>query len=136
MSDYAIIGLVFVGVVVGFGIPIYLGLILYRKYTKSAEVALGVILSSYPKYDEGTMYSVTFHTYYGFLAWATQTKLIFPFDPNNIEPTVNLLRSLLKYNFKWGFLAEGALFIPVLSYFEYRKNIKTLRTHQLTDKQK
>jgi len=132
MNDYAIIALVFVAVVVGLGLPVYLGLLLYRKYTKSAEAALGAILSSYPNHDKGSMYNVTFHTYYGFLAWATQTKLILPFDPHNIEPTAGILRALLKYNLKWGFLAKGAVLIPILSYFEYRSAIKILRIHQLT----
>jgi hypothetical protein len=129
-KEWILIILIVLGIGVGIGLPSYLGVIFYRKYNEWSVSALASILSSYPEPKNDTMYQITFHTYHGFLLWVTQTKHVILFNPDNIESTIGLLRALRKFTLKWGFFAYGALFIPILSFFEYRKDIKILQTHR------
>jgi hypothetical protein len=108
----------------------YLIIWFFAKYEFWADNALTSILSLYKQPDKGSMYQVTFHTYYGFIFQTTQTKHIISFDPQDVKPTIELLRALLKFNLKYALLGYMGIFVPVLSYFEYRKAIKALRVHQ------
>ena len=61
---------------------------------------------------------LTFHTYSGFLIFADQRKhdRVLPAEQARI-----LLNRMLKHNLTWGLLAYVALFHPIVSLIEYRK---------------
>ena len=132
MNNTLICILVVAGVALGLGLPAYLGILFYRKYQANAKSKLDSILASYHYVgNNDAAHQVIFHTYHGFLIWGTQIKHVIQFDPNNIEPVINQLNGLKSFNFKWGLFAYGALFIPVLTYFEYKKAIKTLHSYKI-----
>ncbi|MBI5777916.1 MAG: hypothetical protein HZA49_00475 [Planctomycetes bacterium] len=138
MNDKLLYALIILGVAAGFAIPAFLGAWLWDKYKKSCVFALNSILVGYhlpEKGNIGEIHRVTFHTYYGILLLWVQTEHIIPFDPANVEPTAELLWALLKFNLKRGTSIRLGVIMPILSYLEYRSAIKTLRIHQLTDKQ-
>jgi len=66
---------------------------------------------------------LTFHTYSGFLVHVTQRThdLVLPAAEARI-----VLNRMFKHNLTWGMFAYGALFIPILSYFEYRSQSRKI----------
>ena len=66
---------------------------------------------------------LTFHTYDGFLVHVTQRRhdLILPAAEARI-----VLKRMFRHNLTWGMFAYGALFIPILSYFEYRSQSRKI----------
>jgi hypothetical protein len=59
-----------------------------------------------------------FHTYSGLLIFVVQRThdVVLPADQAKI-----LLDRLFRHNLTWGLLAYGVLVIPILSYFEFRR---------------
>jgi hypothetical protein len=57
-----------------------------------------------------------FHTYHGFLAFFVQTEHRISAPP---EEALQLLWRLHRFNLTWGMFAAGAAFVPILSYFNY-----------------
>lgn len=66
-----------------------------------------------------------FHTYHGLLAFFVQTEHHVFAAPNDAEV---LLRRLHYFNLTWGMFAAGAFFIPILSYFNFRSQLKRIRS--------
>ena len=66
---------------------------------------------------------LTFHTYDGFLVHVTQRThdLVLPAAEARI-----VLGRMFKHNLTWGMFAYGALFIPILSWFEYRSQSRKI----------
>jgi len=64
---------------------------------------------------------LTFHTYSGLIIYFVQRRhdVVLPVDQGKI-----LLGRMLRYNCSWGLLSPGCVFIPFLSYFEYRAQMK------------
>jgi hypothetical protein len=60
--------------------------------------------------------AVLFHTYYGFLAFVVQAEHRFWARP---DEAWEALRRLHRFNLRWGLLAYGAFFIPLVSYVNY-----------------
>ena len=67
---------------------------------------------------------VQFHTYSGFFVYTVQTKhdLVIP---ELIAHAV--LKRFHRYNLIYGTIACGAVFVPILSYFELRRQRKSLK---------
>jgi hypothetical protein len=67
--------------------------------------------------------NLIFHTYSGFLVFFTQMRhdVVLPADQARI-----LLKRLLRHNLTWGLFAAGGVFVPILSYFEYRSQSKRI----------
>lgn len=66
---------------------------------------------------------LVYHTYYGFIAWLTQTPHHVALPPQDARI---LLGRLLRFNLMWGLVTYGALFIPplaILNYFAQRRSI-------------
>ena len=57
-----------------------------------------------------------FHTYHGLLVIVEQTEHSVSAPP---EEALKLLWRLHRFNLTWGLFAYGALLIPILSYFNY-----------------
>jgi hypothetical protein len=66
---------------------------------------------------------IKFHTYDGFLVWFTQTTHT-GYIRADLAP--ELLRRLHRYNLTYGLFSAGALFIPMLSYLNYRAQLKAV----------
>jgi hypothetical protein len=107
-------------IVVGFPTAVYL---LFRaicrpkmqgKFTRVYE---GITVARQP--FPGAVH-VVFHTYHGFLIYAHQVE-------HNVwampKDALLLLRRLHRFNVTHGFFAYGALFIPILSWFNYRSQV-------------
>ena len=70
---------------------------------------------------------VQFHAYHGFLVFFSQT----PIDVTLPATSARLLLNrLLKFNLTWGFFAAGAVFIPVLSFLEYRSQMQSIERQE------
>jgi hypothetical protein len=64
-----------------------------------------------------------FHTYHGMIAFVEQT------GHSILRPATQarwLLRKFLRFNLTWGLFALGFPVIPLLSYFEYRSQMKSI----------
>jgi hypothetical protein len=74
----------------------------------------------------GTVF-IRFHTYDGFLLWFTQTThSVFAAPPDARE----LLHRLHRYNLTYGLFAAGVVFIPLISYFNYRAQLKSIMSQE------
>lgn len=71
---------------------------------------------------------VRFHTYDGFLLWATQHEHAFHAVP---EQARELLRRLHRYNLTHGVFVHGALVIPFMSYFNYKAQLRSITAQEV-----
>ncbi|MHB1561728.1 MAG: hypothetical protein ACYC61_30130 [Isosphaeraceae bacterium] len=70
---------------------------------------------------------VVFHTYYGFIAFVTQTEHRFWSTPDDARQA--LLR-LHRFNLTWGMFAYGALLIPLVSFGNYLAQLRSIRRQE------
>ena len=70
---------------------------------------------------------IRFHTYDGFLVWFTQTTHTGYTTPESARV---LLRRLDRYNIIYGQFAAGALIIPILSYFNYLAQLRSVAAQE------
>jgi len=68
--------------------------------------------------------SFKYHTYSGVLLWVNQVEHRISAPP---EVARDALRALLRHTLKYGLLAYGALFIPLLAYSSYIGQKRSLR---------
>jgi hypothetical protein len=101
----------------------------YRWFRAHAESAQGILFdnSDISQHNSAGRVEVVFHTYYGLVAFVTQTEYHFWADP---EEALRILWKLHKYNCTWGLLAYGAVVIPLISYANYIMQKRSIR-HQL-----
>lgn len=81
----------------------------------------GLTVADSPSKD---LVEVTFHTYYGFIAFVTQTEYRFWAEPDQARLA---LWRLHRFNCLWGLLAYGAFFIPFVSYANYLIQKRSIR---------
>jgi hypothetical protein len=72
--------------------------------------------------------AVVFHTYHGFVAFVEQTEHRFWATPSEAREA---LRRLNRFNLRWGMLAYGALFIPLISYANYLAQRRSVRKQEI-----
>lgn len=97
----------------------------FRNYQRRARTSLeraymGINVHQVPQPGDVV---VTYHTYYGFLAWFTQTTHHVMLPPDEAR---TLLKRLLRFNLKWSLPTYGAVFVPplaILNYFVQRRSI-------------
>lgn len=70
---------------------------------------------------------VVFHTYYGFIAFVTQTQHRFWATPDDARRA--LLR-LHRFNLTWGRFAYGAILIPLVSFVNYLAQLRSIRRQE------
>jgi hypothetical protein len=128
MSENEVVVWRIVGWVIAIGIVpgIYLvvGAFLRTPEQKFRRVYDGIPLYSTPA--PNTVF-IRFHTYDGFLVWFTQTTHEGYTTP---EFARVLLRRLDRYNIIHGFFAAGALLIPIVSYFNYRAQLRSVAAQE------
>lgn len=98
----------------------------YRRLRRSAEAAQWRAfegLKVHPGPAPGLV-AVVFHTYYGIIAFVTQTEHRFWAPPDDAHEA---LRRLHRFNLTWGMLAYGVLFIPLFSYGNYLAQRSAIR---------
>jgi hypothetical protein len=108
---------------------IYLGLKGYRKLKAAAESAAnrtfdGVYLLQTPAPG---MVEVVFHIYYGMIAVTWQVEYRFWAKPVD---AMRVLSRLHRFNCTWGFFAYGGLLIPILSWANYRSQLRSVKKQE------
>jgi hypothetical protein len=81
----------------------------------------GIRLHAMPEPGDVTF---VYHTYRGLLLWFTQTEHRVVAPPEDAE---KLLKRLLRFNLTWGLLSYGLIFIPFVSYGNYRAQLRSIR---------
>lgn len=121
-------------IAIAFGAAVFIAvavgvLFFYRWYESAAQKALvrvyeGLRVHQVPQ--DGDVF-LCFHTYHGFVAWFTQTThhVSLPADDARL-----LLRRLVRFNLSWGLLTWGALFIPLLSWVNFRQQNRSVRDQE------
>jgi hypothetical protein len=71
---------------------------------------------------------VRFHTYDGFLVWVREHEHAFYALP---EEARELLRRLHRYNLTRGILAAGGRFVPFISYFNYKAQLRSIAAQEV-----
>ncbi len=118
-------------IVVGVAILICLvvgALFLFRGYEHLARRSLERKYADLPIHADPKPGDVilTYHTYHGFIAWITQTPHHVALPP---EDARKLLGRFLRFNFTWGLVTYGALFIPPLAILNYFAQLRSI-AHQ------
>jgi hypothetical protein len=72
--------------------------------------------------------AVEFRTYYGFIAFVTQTEHRFWAPPGDAREA---LWRLHRFNLSWGMFAYGALLIPLVSYINYLAQMRSIRRQEV-----
>jgi hypothetical protein len=67
----------------------------------------------------------TYHTYSGILFYVNEVEHEFHLPPPVAEAT---LTSLFRHTARYGFFAYGALLIPVLAYYHYRRELRSIQS--------
>jgi hypothetical protein len=116
-------------VIIALGIVFIMGfaaLKFFRFFSRAAETSLQRIYEEVGVTETPPTNGVhvVFHTYYGLLAWFTQTEHRAVLPLNKAE---ELLRRLNRFNFTWGFFAYGAIIIPLFSYTNYLLQLRKIR---------
>jgi hypothetical protein len=98
----------------------------YRRLRRTAESAQERTFDGLEVYSEPMPghVSVVFHTYYGFIAFVSQTEHRFWASPEDARMA---LWRLHRFNLVWGWFAYGALIIPLLSYGNYLAQQRSIR---------
>ena len=120
------IALFVAGFLAAFGLVVYAILKFNRWYRRRAEASLERIYRDVgvPTDPSKGDVTVVFHTYHGFIAYFVQQEHNLRLPPEMAEL---LLKRLHGYNLRWGWLARGSVFIPILSYFNYRSQLGKVR---------
>ena len=111
-SEWFAIAVTVVAVTVGIGLPSYLALRFYNWFQRRAQQDLERISSTHQLQASGEGECITFHTYHGFLFWATQTKHVIPVGDRASAQA--MLDDLKSFSQKWATFAFGFGFIPIL----------------------
>jgi len=103
-----------------FIIIIYSGVLFFRDYRKSSELALQKILKECEANKTQTKGSipVSFFIYVGFINTLKTVKVDVFVDKVH---ALALLKKLRNFNFRWGLLGAGALFVPFSTMYNYFK---------------
>ena len=126
MGDTAIIVLVILLVSFGLTTPAYVAIRFYRWFEAKAGEELERIWNRDAGLATGTETpSCAFHTYHGFLLWVTQTTHRVPIVA--AESARSTLDELRNFNRRWGMFAYGFGVVPLLSWLEYHKALKSVR---------
>ena len=100
---------------------------IYFWMRKAAPRALRQIYQEADRRDSKSPHRVQirFHTYWGFLVFFTQQehRVELPADTAEV-----MLARLHAFNLRWVFFAAGAVFIPIFSWFNYRNQLKQIRS--------
>ncbi len=126
---YGIIG------AVAFMVPVMLVLYGLQKYKAAGARALERILQEArgagDGADSGPVVAIEFYTYQGFLSASYQThhELRLPH-----AQAVRALKGLHRFNLIWGWWGLGGLFIPFISWWNYRAQLRNIR-RQVADNQ-
>ena len=123
-----LIGVTVVALIVAlFGIPITLGLYGYRAYKCAAERRVDALFSRLFEINGPiSRHYVDMYTYFGFLAWATQHSMRIYLTIENVNEVDYLARKLRSFTLRWGILAKGAVFIPLITWWNYRSVFMTI----------
>jgi len=116
---FRLIGLFAIALILG-------GPAIYLWMRKAAPQALRDIYDEANHRETKSLHRVQirFHTYWGFLAFVAQQQHRAELPADTAE---FLLARLHAFNLQWGFFAAGAAFIPILSWFNYRAQLKQIR---------
>jgi hypothetical protein len=101
----------------------------YRWLKRLARLAQQRVyegLMIYPEPGPGLV-SVVFHTYYGFVAFVTQTDHQFWASPDDARL---VLWRLHRFNLTWGLFAPGMVLIPILSLANYLVQRRSIRKQE------
>lgn len=103
-----------------FIIIIYSGVLFFRDYRKSSELALQKILQECEanKTQAKGAIPVSFFIYIGFINTLKTVKIDILVDSAH---ALVLLKKLRNFNFRWGLLGAGALFVPFSTMHNYFK---------------
>src|SRR5262245_58656297 len=74
--------------------------------------------------EPGPSVAFKYHTYAGFLIHAVETEHHFELP---YPVAAKTLRALLRHNLTHGFFAEGVLLVPVLAFFSYLGQWRSIR---------
>jgi len=112
------------GVLIIIGVTV-VGIFMFRAFRWTQEAKFrrvydGIVFQSVPKPDTVL---VTFCTYDGFLAWVTETT---HHGYATADDARLLLRRLHYYNLTWGLFCYGMIFVPFISFFHYRQQMKAI----------
>lgn len=121
--------------VVAFSIVFYgaLGWVIlkaYRRLRGAAEAAQGRALEGLKVHDGPGpgLVLVVFHTYYGFIAFVTQTEHRFWATPDDARQA---LRRLHRFNLTWGLLARGGPLVPLVSLGHSLAQKRSIRRQEI-----
>jgi len=104
-------------------------LYLFRWYESAARKALiraygGLRIHKEPESGDVV---VSFHTYHGLVAWFSQTDHVVALPSEDARVFLN---RLLWFNFSWGLLTWGMLFVPILSLINYRQQLRSIKAQK------
>jgi hypothetical protein len=106
----------------------------YRRLRRAAEAAQRRTLEGLKVHDGPApgLVLVVFHTYYGLIAFVTQTEHRFWATPDDAREA---LWRLHRFNLTWGLFARGAPLVPLVSFGNYlaqKRSIRKQEAAQLT----
>ena len=130
--EYSVHPAVAWAIIIGMVVAVGVGALWFLRFFKRrAKASLQQIYDEVgvtePPAAEGV--HVVFYTYYGLLAWVTQTEhhVVLPLDRAEL-----MLRRLNWFNITWGQFAYGAVFIPLISYGNYLIQLRRIRAEYIT----
>lgn len=110
-----------IGVGLGIGIPGYFAIRLFRRYQAASDTALNTILAEFATTTgpcDPDIVQISFPLYVGFLNTLKTIKL----EAVVAKPKApELLKRLRNFNFKWGLIGKGAVFVPFSTLYHYYK---------------
>jgi hypothetical protein len=121
------------GVITLFILPVLFLVKLMRRYDAKAEKRLNELMTSRSIVNgHDTKRQVNFYVKYGILHWSKSLRLTFNVTIENVDALILLCSDLRSFALRWGLFANGILFNPLITWWNYSRALKTLESFKYT----
>lgn len=92
-----------------------------------ADAAFKAWRQANPSTDPGPIVEIVYHTYSGFFIYTTQWRHAMQLPSHAARL---MLSEMLRFNLTHGLLTMGAIFVPFLSWLEYRTQLRRIEQEE------
>ena len=115
-----IISIIFVLIIIG--LPAVMVLWGYRKFERAAKERVEPLVARLMEIaGTKTPDPVALYAIYGMIAMSTEYTPTAYLTRQNAEEVEDIARKLRAFSYRWGMLAHGGLFVPLIVWWNYRK---------------
>ena len=110
------------------GLPVVMVLWGYRKFERAAKARVEPLVARLVEIAGAkTPHPVALYAIYGMIVMSTEYTPTAYLTRQNAEEVEVIARQLRAFSYRWGMLAHGGLFVPLIVWWNYRKVFTTIK---------